>query len=105
MHGLEPHGGGGIDNEYKQEFWAWPLPGEGTVAFVCEWPAHDIPETRIEIDGQLFADAAQRAVPVWSDATGSNTHVTRSSMMRRAASIRGQLRVRSGDEESAGTED
>jgi hypothetical protein len=98
MHGLEPHSGGGSDTEYTQEFWAWPLPQEGTVAFVCEWPAHEISETQAQVDGELFVEAAARAIPVWSDSSGTNTHVTRAAMMRRASAVRGHLRLRPDDE-------
>ena len=88
LHGLEPRGGGGSDVEYEQEFWVWPLPEDGVVAFVCEWPAQGIPETRVEIEGELIAEAAARAQPVWSDLTGPTSHVTRGTMMRRAAGVR-----------------
>jgi hypothetical protein len=37
----------------------------GPLAFVCEWPARDIPESRVEIDAGLVLEAAARAVPIW----------------------------------------
>src|SRR5207249_4346339 len=40
LHGLESHSGGGSDVRYEQEFSAWPIPDEGALAFVCEWPAY-----------------------------------------------------------------
>ena len=64
-HGLETRGGSGNDAEYEQEFTAWPLPTPGALAFVCEWPAYDIPETRVEIHAGLLIDAATRATPIW----------------------------------------
>jgi hypothetical protein len=51
-------------------YWVWPLPPERPLAFVCEWPIADIPETRREIDSAPLRDAAREAVILWS---GSET--------------------------------
>ena len=80
MHGMESHGGGGSDRRYTQEWWAWPVPTGGPLAFVCEWPAYDIPETRAEVEGEVVEDAAARARPVWSDDADRPTHLTRSQL-------------------------
>ena len=64
---------------YEQEFSAWPIPDERALAFVCEWPAYGIPETRTEIDSQPLRDAAKRAVPIWPGVTGP-TYRGRSSI-------------------------
>ena len=48
-------------------YWVWPLPPEGPLAFVCEWPIADIPETRTEIDSALLRDAAAEAIIVWPE--------------------------------------
>ena len=53
------------DRDWQTEFWVWPLPPEGPLAFVCEWPAMGIPETRQEVDARLILDAAERARPLW----------------------------------------
>jgi hypothetical protein len=58
-------GGGGGDNGYRLHHWLWGLPPPGPVAFVCEWPARQIPESQTEIDAGLILEAAGRAVPVW----------------------------------------
>jgi hypothetical protein len=47
--------------------WVWGLPPPGQLAFVCEWPARNIPETRVEIEAGLVLEAASRAVPIWPD--------------------------------------
>lgn len=73
-HGMESHTGGGSDDHYKQEWWAWPLPTEGTLTFVCEWPAHGIAETRVEVSASLIIAAASRAIPVWSDRASGSTY-------------------------------
>jgi hypothetical protein len=49
----------------------WGLPSPGPLAFVCEWPARHIPETRVEIDAGLVLAAAGRAVAIWPDQAGS----------------------------------
>jgi hypothetical protein len=64
---LRPGGGGGGGGRRRHDFWVWPLPPEGPLAFVCEWPAAGIPETRSEVDSALVRDAASHAVPLWSD--------------------------------------
>jgi hypothetical protein len=47
--------------------WVWGLPPPGPLAFVCEWPARHIPESRAVIDARLVLDAAGRVVPIWRD--------------------------------------
>jgi hypothetical protein len=49
------------------DLWVWGLPPPGPLAFVCEWPARHIPETRVEIDAGLVLEAAGRAVAIWPD--------------------------------------
>jgi hypothetical protein len=49
------------------DVWVWGLPPPGPLAFVCEWPARGIPETRVEIDAGLVLEAAGRAVAIWPD--------------------------------------
>jgi hypothetical protein len=53
------------------DVWVWGLPSPGPLAFVCEWPARHIPETRVEIDAGLVLAAAGRAVAIWPDQAGS----------------------------------
>jgi hypothetical protein len=49
------------------EVWVWGLPPPGPLAFVCEWPARQIPETRVEIDAGLVLEASGRALAIWPD--------------------------------------
>lgn len=58
-------GGGGDGHHTEQEYWAWPLPPNGPVTFVCEWPGQEIPETAVELDAELIRGAAERAHAVW----------------------------------------
>ena len=47
--------------------WVYGLPPPGPLAFVVEWPARGIPETRVEFDAGLVLAAAARAVRIWPD--------------------------------------
>jgi len=66
--------GGGGGGRWSQGYWVWPLPPEGPLAFVCEWPIADISETRTEIDSALLRDAAGDAVTVWPENEGEASH-------------------------------
>lgn len=64
---LLPGGGGGGAHEWDQSYWLWPLPPAGPLAFVCEWPAHEVALTRAEIDTSLILEAAARAETLWEE--------------------------------------
>lgn len=64
---LIPRGGGGGGRSWDWRLWLWPLPLPGPLAFVVEWPAERIPETRVEIDAAPILEAAQRAEVLWED--------------------------------------
>jgi hypothetical protein len=63
---LMPRGGGGGSQRWSQSFWLWPLPPEGPLSFVCEWPALDIPLSRSAIETTAIRAAAQRSRPLWA---------------------------------------
>jgi hypothetical protein len=52
---------------WEVEVWVYGLPPPGPLAFVVEWPARHIPETRSEIDARLVLEATARAAPIWPD--------------------------------------
>ena len=56
-------GGGGMStgNRSEQDYVVWPLPPAGPFVFVLEWPANDIPITRVEIDGTAILRAGKDA--------------------------------------------
>ncbi len=54
--------GGGY---YLYEWYLWPLPEEGDLVFVCEWPALGIPEHRTTMSGEAVRSAALRARNLW----------------------------------------
>lgn len=66
---LRPFLSGGGPRSYFSftRWWAWPLPPEGPLEFVCEWPIFGLAETRIGVDAQLILDAARRSVQPWPD--------------------------------------
>ncbi|HET8607894.1 MAG TPA: secondary thiamine-phosphate synthase enzyme YjbQ [Gaiellaceae bacterium] len=84
-------GGGGGGGRWHHGFWAWPLPPEGPLAFVSEWPVADIAETRTEIDSALIRAAAADVVELWPQddraAGGGGQHM----MLQR---VRGEPRPR-----------
>jgi hypothetical protein len=49
------------------DLWVWGLPPPGPLAFVCQWPARRIPESRVKIDAALVLEAARRAEAIWPD--------------------------------------
>jgi hypothetical protein len=64
---LREYGGGGGGTWWDMEYWLWPLPPAGPFAFVCEWPARGIAESRAEIDAAAILEAAGRALTLWPD--------------------------------------
>jgi hypothetical protein len=60
-------GGGGGGGRWRQDFWVWPLPPAGSLAFVCEWPAAEIPLTRAEVDAALLLNASSRVRQLFPD--------------------------------------
>ena len=68
---LMQRGGGGGGASWDFRFWAWPLPPDGPLEFVAEWPSEGIELTRAEVDSAVVREAAARAVTLWpnGDAT------------------------------------
>jgi hypothetical protein len=65
---LSGMGGEGRDGRvWDHDYWVWGLPPPGPLAFVCEWPARGIGESRVQVDARLVLDAAERAVPIWPE--------------------------------------
>jgi len=49
-----------------REYWLWPLPPEGAVALVVDWPDQGIPETAIDLATQPVRAAARQVAPSWA---------------------------------------
>ncbi len=64
---LRPTGGTGVDRTYTLGYWCQPLPPEGRMAFVCEWPRCGLPLTETYLEGGLLRTASRRATPIWRD--------------------------------------
>lgn len=64
---MQAGGGGGGGGSWRQTQWVWPLPPPGSLVLACEWPALDIPLTRLELDAQAILDAATHAQVIFSD--------------------------------------
>ena len=62
---LMQRGGGGGGSSWDFRFWVWPLPAEGPVAFVTEWPSEGIALVRAQVDSAVIREAALRAVTLW----------------------------------------
>ncbi len=67
---LWPGAGGGGSRRWEQDLWLWPLPPEGRLEFVCEWPALGIELTRAELDSRQIREAARRIQTLWSSGQG-----------------------------------
>jgi hypothetical protein len=68
-HSLMQTGGGGEGGggfyRYEDDLWLWPLPPEGPVELVVEWPALDVPESHVVLDGSPLRDLAADVRRVW----------------------------------------
>ena len=71
---LLPTSGGGGSGDWEQEYWLWPLPPDGVLEFVCEWPAMDVPETHVAVDPAPIRAAADRAITLWEEIIPPGDH-------------------------------
>jgi hypothetical protein len=62
---LVPRGGAGGERVRSQSFWVWPLPPDGPLAFVVEWPALGMPLTQARVDAALIREAAAQDEGLW----------------------------------------
>lgn len=69
---LHQSSGGGGGGEWEQHYWLWPLPPQGLLEFVCEWPAMDVPETHVAVDPAPLRAAAKRAITLWDEPPGDH---------------------------------
>jgi hypothetical protein len=60
-------GGGGDRGSWAMNAWLWPLPPDGPVTFVAEWPKYSITESRADVDGGRVRAAASHAEQLWTD--------------------------------------
>lgn len=70
---MMPRGGGGGGRRWDHRYWIWPLPPEGPLLVVSEWPARGIAVTWYEIDGTQIRLAAQASTKLWEDDPSGGT--------------------------------
>ena len=58
-------GGHGSNGFWQQMHWVWGLPEKGDLDLVYSWPAEQVPESRLELDGDVLRNAAGHAVVLW----------------------------------------
>lgn len=63
---LLPQGGAGGERVRSQSYWVWPLPPDGPLAFVVEWPALGVPLTQARVDAALIRQAAAQDERLWA---------------------------------------
>jgi hypothetical protein len=62
---LHLHGGGGGERVWDQSCWVWPLPPDGPLTFVVEWPAHGVPLTQARVEAAMIRQAATQDERLW----------------------------------------
>jgi hypothetical protein len=60
-------GGGGASGRWVMNQWLWPLPPDGPLTFVAEWPQYGVSESRSAVDGGKIRAAAEHAENLWPD--------------------------------------
>jgi hypothetical protein len=64
-------GGGGTGSDRFQDtdwsFWLWPLPPDGPLTLVIDWPAMGLPEQQFSFDGNCIGNASQQIATIWPD--------------------------------------
>jgi hypothetical protein len=46
-------------------YWIWSIPPAGDLTLVCEWPAVNIPVSRMTVDGDGIRQASARSQKLW----------------------------------------
>lgn len=64
---LRQRGGQGSGTYYRFDYWAWPLPPEGALAFVCEWPSEGLPLTRHAMQAAEITRASKAVRLLWGE--------------------------------------
>jgi hypothetical protein len=67
---LQGGGGGGGMRRHDATYYVWPLPPEGPLQFVCEWPAYNIPESTVRTEAGPILQAAAQALVLWPEGDG-----------------------------------
>jgi hypothetical protein len=55
----------GGERVWDQSYWVWPLPPDGPLTFVVEWPAHGVPLTQARVEAAMIRRAAAQDERLW----------------------------------------
>jgi hypothetical protein len=60
-------GGSSHSSQRRHEttYWVWPLPPDGPLTLVVEWPSFSLTEAHHEIDARAILDASARVLDLW----------------------------------------
>jgi hypothetical protein len=64
---LLPHSGRGGERVWDQSYWVWPLPPDGPLTFVVEWPAQGVSLTRAGVEAVRLVQAAAQDERLWPE--------------------------------------
>jgi hypothetical protein len=64
---LSLRSGGGGGKRWDFRYWVWPLPPEGTLTFICEWPARKLEPTTHNVDATEIGRAGNASMKLWDD--------------------------------------
>lgn len=64
---ISMRGGHGSNGFGQQTHWVWGLPEKGDLDLVYSWPAEEVPESRLQLDGDALRDAAGHAKVLWDE--------------------------------------
>jgi len=62
---ISMHGGHGSNGFWQETHWVWGLPEKGDLDLVYSWPAEEVPESRLALDGDVLRNAAGHATVLW----------------------------------------
>jgi hypothetical protein len=62
---LVPTSGTGGERRWEQTLQLGPLPPDGPITLICEWPAYGISETSVSIDMTGLRAAAEQVTELW----------------------------------------
>jgi hypothetical protein len=64
---ISPRSGGGGGKRYDMRYFVWPLPPQGNVTFVCEWPAVGLAPAAHDVDATPIRQAGAASTKIWPD--------------------------------------
>ena len=64
---LSSSSAGWSERDGYSQYWLAPLPPPGKVMFAVEWPSRGLEFTSVELDSEVFRQAASHAVSLWPE--------------------------------------